>query len=214
MRIIATAIVAAVAASLPGAALGAPARTLDYRITITNLSRADLTPPVWGVHNRRSALFARGAYASRGIGLLAEDGDPSVALSEFRGRPGVRRVAVAGRIPPGRSITLRVRTTTRHLRFSFAAMQVCSNDTFAGVSRLPLPLTETRRVLAVRAWDAGTERNTESAAHVPCLGAHNVGPDERRRIARDPTIRGIADLSKARQGWDTAIARLVVRRVR
>ena len=214
MRIISTAIVAAVAASLPGAALGAPARTLDYRITITNLSRADLTPPVWGVHNRRSALFARGAYASPGIGLLAEDGDPSVAMNEFRGKPGVRRVAVASRIAPGRSITLRIRTTTRHLQFSFAAMQVCSNDTFAGVSRLPLPLTKKRRVVAVRAWDAGTERNTESAAHVPCLGAHNVGPDERRRITRDPTIRGIADLSKARQGWDTAIARLVVRRVR
>ena len=189
-------------------------RPLEYRVTITNLSRADLTPPVWAVHDRRASLFRQGRFATPGISALAEDGVTAIALSEMRRRRGVRRAAVAGRIAPGRAITIRVRTSTRHRRFSFASMQVCSNDTFAGINRLALPLRPRRRVIAIRAYDAGTERNTESAAHVPCLGAHGVGPSERRRIARNPRIRGIADLRADRHGWGRVIARLVVRRVR
>ncbi|MDH3226334.1 MAG: spondin domain-containing protein [Thermoleophilia bacterium] len=203
----------AAALALPALAMGA-SKPLEYRITIKNLSKADLTPAVWGVHDRRANLFRRGRFASTGVSQLAEDGVTAIALAEFRRKKGVRRAAVSNRIAPGRSITLRVRTTTRHRRFSFASMQVCSNDTFAGVNKLALPLKSRRRVLDVRAYDAGTERNTESAAHVPCLGAHGVGPTERRRITRDPRIRGIADLRNSRHGWNRTIARMTIRRVK
>lgn len=213
-RYITAALVAGLAAALlPAGAMGA-AKPLEYRVTIKNLSRADLTPPVWAVHDKRSALFQRGRFASRGIALLAEDGDPFLARSDFRRKRGVRSVRVANRIAPGRSITIRVRTTTRHRRFSFAAMQVCSNDTFAGVSRLPLPVKQKRRVVNVRAYDAGSERNTERASHVPCLGAHGVGPTERKKVTRDPRIRGIGDLDNARQGWGKNIARMTIKRVK
>ena len=181
---------------------------------VSRCLEADLTPAVWGVHDRRANLFRRGRFASEGISELAEDGVTFIAESEFRRKRGVRRVGVSNRIAPGRSITIRVRTTTRHRRFSFASMQVCSNDTFAGINKLALPLKKKRRVVNIRAYDAGTERNTESAAHVPCLGAHGVGPSERKRIKRDPQIRGIADLRKSQHGWNRTIARMVIRRVK
>jgi hypothetical protein len=194
--------------------MGAP-KPLEYRITIKNLSKADLTPAVYGVHDRRANLFRTGRFASRGIAELAEDGDASIALAELKRKRFVRTASVSSRIAPRRSITIRVRTTTSHRRFSFASMQVCSNDTFAGVNSLALPLKKKRnRVVNVRAYDAGSERNTESAAHVPCLGAHGVGPSERRRITRDSTIRGVADLRNAEHGWNRTIARMTIRRVK
>jgi hypothetical protein len=199
---------------VPALPATAAPRPLEYRITIINLSRADLTPAVYGVHDRRASLFRRGRFATPGIALLAEDGVTSVAAAELRRKRGVRQVGVSNRIARGRSITLRVRTTSRHRRFSFASMAVCSNDTFAGLNKIALPVRPRRRVINVRAFDAGSERNTESAAHVPCLGAHGVGPSERRRIAAGSRIRGIADLVNHRHGWGRYIARVVIRRVK
>ena len=98
-------------------------------------------------------------------------------------------------------------------------MLVCSNDAFAGQSSYPLPLRRNGRTrfavrINARAYDAGTEVNNELSSAVPCLGAHNVGPDENRRIRRHPGIQGNGDLSVARHDWGSTAARVTIRRVR
>lgn len=188
---------------------------LRFRVTIRNLGRAELTSVVYAVHNRSARLFRLGKKASPGLSVLAEDGATSRLLAEARGKRGVGSANVGPRISPRRSASFEFTTTRRHLRLSWATMQVCSNDTFAGQSaiRLPARKVAARKVLRVRALDAGTEQNTESTAHVPCLGAHNVGPSESDVVRRSPGIQGIADLDNATQGWGRFLARVTIRRI-
>ncbi len=190
---------------------------LSFQVTIKNLSKADLTPVVFGVHNRSAKLFQVGKRATPGIAELAKDGGTALAAQELRRQRGVRKksVGVASRIAPGRTVRFTVETTRRHLRLSWASMAVCSNDTFAGQSGARLPAAKVGAVkrINVRAHDAGAEQNSESARDVPCLGAHGVGPKEMKAITLSGGITGKADLSKAQHGWGRFIARVTVKRV-
>ncbi|MGI9658646.1 MAG: spondin domain-containing protein [Gaiellaceae bacterium] len=193
----------------------AGAKSFTFQITIRNLGRADLTSPVYAVHNKSARLFRVGKKASPGLGALAEDGVTSQLLAEARRKRGVGQADVGPRIAPRKSASFRVTTTSKHLRLSWGSMQVCSNDTFVGQSaaRLPARKVGARKVIRLRALDAGTEQNTESANDVPCLGAHNVGPSESKVVRRSPGIKGIADLNNASQGWGRFLARVIIKRV-
>lgn len=219
MRISLTLLAGAVAA---GALIAAPAAMaaptkLEYKVTVSNKAKSDLTGIVWATGDRRANLFRVGRRASRGLAVLAEDGVNDRLISEFRRKKGSRAANVGPRVRAGRSSTFRVRTTTRHRRLSLASMAVCSNDTFLGANKIVLPLKKgkkNRRVIRVRALDAGSERNTETAAHVPCLGAHFVGQAERGKVRRSRGIRGNGDLTQAEHGWGKFIGVVVITRVR
>lgn len=204
----------AVSVTTPDASAAAKLR---FHVTIKNLSKADLTPVVFGVHNRSAKLFRVGKPATPGIAELAKDGGTALAAQELRRQRGVRKksVGVASRISPGGTVRFTIATTKRHLRLSWASMAVCSNDTFAGQSGLRLPAARVGAVKRInaRAYDAGAERNSESARDVPCLGAHGVGPREMKAIRLSSGITGRADLSKAQHGWGRFIARVTVKRV-
>jgi hypothetical protein len=81
---------AASATATANAAASATAKagqqTYVFKVTIRNLGRADLTSPVYAVHNRSFRLFQLGKKASPGIANLAEDGATSGALAEARGK--------------------------------------------------------------------------------------------------------------------------------
>ena len=200
-------------AATPAATDGA--RTFTFRVTIRNLGRADLTSPVYAVHNRSARLFRLSKKASFGLAALAEDGVTSLLLAEARAKRGVGQAAVGPRIAPRRSASFNFTTTAKHLRPSWASMEVCSNDAFAGqmAARLPARKVGARKVLRLCATDAGSERNTEDDRHVPCLGARNVGPDERKNVRRHPGIKNIADRNNATQGWGGFLARVTTRRI-
>ena len=193
----------------------AGAKSFTFQVTIRNLGRADLTSVVYAVHNKSARLFRIGKKASAGLSALAEDGATSRLLAEARRKRGVGQADVGPRIPPRKSASFRITTTTKHLRLSWGSMQVCSNDSFAGQSaaRLPAKKVGARKVVRLRALDAGTERNTESGNDVPCLGAHNVGPSESEVVRRSPGIKDIADLNNASQGWGRFLARVTIKRV-
>jgi hypothetical protein len=167
------------------------------------------------VHNRSARLFRLGKKASSGLAALAEDGVTSLLLAEARAKRGVGQAAVGPRIAPRRSASFKFTTTAKHLRLSWASMEVCSNDAFAGqtAARLPARKVGARKVLRLRALDAGSEPNTEDDRHIPCLGAHNVGPDERKNVRRHPGIKNIADRNNATQGWGGFLARVTIRRI-
>lgn len=210
---LATATSAAMLAALPAGAGAAPT-PLTYRITVTNLTPSDLTPIAVVAHDRRTTVWRTGRRASRGLAELAQDGRTSRLLSEARGKPGVRRTISAPRVAPRRSTTFRLRTTTAARRLTLATMLVCTNDGFTGVSSRELPLRNGkpgRATWTVSAYDAGSERNTESDAHVPCLGAHGVGISTRSSVKRHPGVSGRGDLSRATHGWGRYAARITVR---
>ncbi len=185
-------------------------QTYVFKVTIRNLGRADLTSPVYAVHNRSFRLFRLGKKASPGIADLAEDGATSGALAEARGKRGVGQANIGPRIAARRSASFRITTTSKHLRLSWAAMQICTNDVMAAQSNAKLLALKVgaRRVVRIRALDAGSEQNTESRAHVPCLGTHNVGPNENGVVKRSKGIRGRGDVVNATQGWGKFLARV------
>jgi hypothetical protein len=207
------------AAVLAGVAAQASAATsLTYRVTVLNRTPDGLTPLVYGVHDQRAHLWRKGRRATAGTGLLARDGDTRTALAELSRRRGVRNAGVTDEIASGRSLTFTVRTTPGYRRLSWASMLKCTNDGFTGVDSHALPMrVKGKSRFTIRrnipAYDAGVEVNDESAASVPCLGAHGVGRDEALNIRKHPGIRGNDDLARASHGWGTAAARLTIRRI-
>lgn len=186
---------------------------LSYRVTIKNLTPNDLTPVAVVVHDKRATIWRNGGRGSRGLDVLARDGVTGRLLSEARRKRGVRSTFTTSRIAPGRSISFRIDTRSGQRRLSWASMLVATNDGFAGQSGLALPVRRGKaagRAVRVPAWDAGAERNTESSAHVPSLGAHFLGPGENRRVRRHPGIRGDNDVP-ASEAWGEFAARIVIR---
>lgn len=200
-------------------AAGAPAAgARAWQVSITNLTPAGSQPftgPLLAVHSRRARVWREGRLARRGVWKIAEDGDTSILEEALMDRRGVGHVLVAGRsIAPGRTRRYRVRARGRFDRLSIVTMLVNTNDGFTGVDSLRL--RGGARTLRAFAYDAGSERNSESRAFVPgpCCGSHLARDPERRPIRRHPGISGRADVSARRYGWTGPVARIRVRPVR
>ncbi len=203
---------AAVLASA-GASSAMAATPLNYKVTVVNTTPNSLTPLVVSVGNKRGHLWRSGRRASPGLAELAKDGGTSQLEAEAERRRGIRQVFTTRRIAPGGRVTFRVRTNNGTRRLSWATMLVSTNDAFVGQNNYALPVRRGkagRADLRIRAYDAGAERNTESAAHVPGLGAHGVGPSERRNVRPHPGIRGNNDVP-ASQDWGRFAARVIIR---
>jgi hypothetical protein len=204
-----------------------------YDVTITNLTASQpFSPGVIITHHRRAKLFAVGARASEGIRLIAENGDPAVAVNEQTGRRGVFDVVtVAAPIgclgcpgPFGSSATYRVRARAGADRLSLAIMLICTNDGFTGVHGVELPDGFRPVAFLTAGYDAGTEANDERSTSIvdPCFA---IGPtagaaDGNARtatagvIVRHAGTQGGADLAAATHGWQDPVARITVQRVR
>lgn len=179
---------------------------LTFEITVRNSSGGTaypglLTPVVWALHGESVSLFATGAPASAELERLAEDGDASPLSTALGSIDAVRDSGVAntpigaegpGPLTPGGAYTFEVTGDAEHPYLSIASMVVPSNDTFiafdpSGV-RLVAEAGEARSAeeiaadirSALRAWDAGTERNQSGAA----------GPDQAPRQTAPDTGAG------------------------
>jgi len=71
---------------------------------------------------------------------------------------------------------------------SFASMLVCTNDGFAGIDSVKLPIKQ--KTIYAEAYDARTEMNTEDFADMvpPCQGAIGVTSDDEGTGASNPAI--------------------------
>jgi hypothetical protein len=157
-------------------------RVRVYEVTITNLTGGQpLTPPLIATHRRPIHVFSVGEAASLGIQELAENGNLapleealSAAKHVYAIEIGTTPLVPAG--VPGSamfddaaSYTIESARGAKYL--SFASMLICTNDGFAGLDavRLPRHLGRTMTVYG-KAYDAGTEINTEDFADIvpPC----------------------------------------------
>ena len=209
-----------------------------YRITVHNLAPGQpLTPPIATAHSRDVRVFQRNALASPELEAIAEDGDSGPLAALLGGLDEVTDVASAGAplTPRGTvvgdfndTVVFEI-TGTPGDRLSLASMLVCSNDGFAGLDRVALPVWGMRYYWA-KGYDAGTEDNTELSGDIvdPCsllgpLPLPNdpdgnedaaVDTDPQDKIRRHSGIMGGGDLSATDHGWRGAVALIKVERLR
>ena len=175
---------------LLGAAL--PAAALTVKVSITNNSSAGgvtLTPLYTAFHDGTFDAFNVGEAASRGLELLAEDGDASrIAGERMMSHPGSTGAVIAAPqgfadapvIEPGEtsSVNITLDPTTQSY-FSYLSMILPSNDQFIGNDD-PTAYqlfdaagnflgNQTIAVTGLSAYDAGTEQNIGDGA--PFQGA-------------------------------------------
>lgn len=199
-----------------------------YDVTITNLTTGQpLSPAIVVTHGPRVSLLSMGSVASAGIRAIAEDGDPSVAFGMLYGAPGVHDVVATAapvhRIggPGPTALTVQITGDAEKRLISVATMLICTNDGFAGVRNIPLPMDNTPVTVYAQAYDAGTERNTERDGDIvsPCFG---IGPaagsggggrvGEQLRVRLHPGMDGPRALSASLHGWTGPVAMVTIQR--
>ena len=198
-----------------------------YEITFENLTGGQyFTPPNYAVHDRHADIFSRRRAASAGLQAVAENGDVPALAAELTAKIDDQGLGLsgvgpaAGPIGPGESITFSV--TSEEQRLSIASMVVCSNDGFAGLDSKRLPRHDGQtRTYYLRAYDAGTEINTEIRGDlVPApfcgegMGTTETNPElaENGVVRRHRGIKGVGDLDPSVFGWHGPVVKVTVTR--
>lgn len=196
-----------------------------YEVTYRNITDGQyLTPPNFVAHNRDIDVFSVGQAASPGLQAVAENGAVPVLAAEIehriQGHTATSGVGADGPIGPGEEVSFEF--TTEATRLSVVSMIVCTNDGFAGLDSARLPRRDgTSRNRLLRAYDAGTEINTEMRSDiVPAPfcgdgpGTDQSNPDLAQNgvVRRHRTLQGIGDLDPALD-WSGPVAEITVTRV-
>ncbi|MDH5618942.1 MAG: spondin domain-containing protein [Gammaproteobacteria bacterium] len=151
-----------------------PPAMATFEVTVDNLTNAQPLSPVAVIaHATGYHVFSVGSAATAGLEEQAEGGDNMALLAEAGADGDVRATASgAGPIGPGGTETITIEvleSDVATLRISTSSMLVNTNDAIAAldavdVSTLAAGTSMTWRTIA---YDAGTEANTEEAAHIP-----------------------------------------------
>ena len=210
-------------------------RGFRYEVTLENLAATQpVSPPVAITHFFNPRLFAPGFMASPGLEAVAENGDPSLLVEELTGDRNVTEVVNVGvpLTPHGQTVGSFTDSVTFEIvglggdRLSIVGMLICTNDGLVGGNRLTLPRHGGTRTFNLRAYDAGTELNTELSTDIvdPCSvlgpvvlngdnnGNNNDGIEENRPVKPHRGIVGDADLLPA-HNWDNPVATLTITRI-
>jgi hypothetical protein len=201
---------------------GVPRWVQTYEVVIENLTPATaegasqpFSPPILATHRRDFQVFRPGAFASVELAQVAQDAvnGPMIDLLEDSHR--VFDVASGDApIPPGGQARYEIQAAAGKRRLSAVFMLVNTNDGFGGLEGARLPIRG-ERVYWVKAWDAGSELNTEAKADIPgpCCGSPLHGTPTHERIMRHPGILGTGDLDPAVYGWSEPVAKVTIRRI-
>lgn len=218
-RFLAASVLGAASLALVAASTTAsPSAAATYQVTVTNLTRSQIMSPVLAAaHDDTVRMFEPGQPASAELGLLAEEGDPSMLSALLAGASGVSSQDVgAGMLLPGKTETLTLTVIDGARSLSLASMIVSTNDSFAGLDSYPLPASGSVRVDAL-AWDAGTEFDSESCAFIPgppcgSAGAHDPAAAEGFVHVSDG-IHGIGNVPVEVYDWRGPVARVTITRL-
>jgi hypothetical protein len=195
-----------------------PGEEAHYEITLENLAPATgpgasqpVSPPVLVTHKPPLRLFKLNSFASDELRYIAEDAVNDPMLNLLGQSDDVFDVVVGGLIFPGTSATYYITAKRGYHKLSMVTMLVNTNDAFTGVDKLNLPANGSQEYY-LRAYDAGTEQNTESAAHIPgpCCGNPLVRVPTQERVQYHEGIQGDGDLDPQTYGWNEPVAKLTV----
>ncbi|UCF38960.1 MAG: spondin domain-containing protein [Acidobacteriota bacterium] len=208
----------------------AQANQLTIEVEITNLTKGQIfSPGVVALHTAWSEpIFRVGSPSSEELAGVAEDAilDPLVARLESD--PDVAMVGVIQGenvvILPGETATIRFAPAEgrKARRLSLVGMLVTTNDAFYGLNSVAigspfLAQTGTRKTedFYALAYDAGSERNTETCDSIPGPPCGNpmvrVTDGAEGYVYVHSGIHGSGDLSPAEYDWNNPVAKVVVR---
>ncbi len=196
--------------------------TANYEIIVENMTPATgpgasqpFSQPILATHKRNMHIFRPWRHASDELAQVAEDAVSGPLVDLLNGSSRVHAVAMGGDvILPGGDLHLEIeaRSSARYLSLVF--MLVNTNDAFGGLDGVRLP-RHGEKIYYVKAWDAGSERNTELATDIPgpCCGSPGMGTDEHKVVRRHRGIMGVGDLDPETYGWEGRVAKVTVRRL-
>lgn len=207
-----------------------PPAMATFAVTVNNLTNAQPLSPIAVIaHQDTFPVFEIGSPASPGLETLAEGGDNSALLAEANGVAGIGdTVSGAAPIGPAGSETVNVsfaETAQALMTISVSTMLVNTNDAITGVNAIPLAGMQVGDRVTVQsiAYDAGTEANTEAAAHIPGPAGGGEGFNAARddladRVAMHPGIVGqddgfaSSDLGEQHR-FDNPVAEITIERL-
>jgi hypothetical protein len=168
---------------------------VSYELTVTNLTTAQpLSPLAVALHDTTYTMWSAGSSASNGLELLSEGGDNTELLSEAATHT-TATASGGGVIAPGQSESIFIEADGMNgLVLSFATMLVNTNDGFTGINAINVSDMEvgSNQRLFLKAYDAGTEANSELASTVPGPAAggegYNQDRDDRDSVGGHPGV--------------------------
>jgi len=148
-------------------------QSMNYQVEVYNLTSGQpLTPLAAILHKPGYAPWMLGASASVGMETIAESGDSSTLISEAESNMNYITSMTSSNGPflPGSSESVTVTSeNSDDLHLSLVSMLANTNDAFTGISNLNLENLEKGEKISLymSAYDAGTEKNTESLGTLP-----------------------------------------------
>ena len=195
-------------------------KSVQYEVTITNLTRAQLfTPILVASHRRGVQIFELGSSASVELSALAEGGDVAPLTAALEANHKVIDVAnSAGLLNPGASVTVTVSASHGAKEISLASMMIPTNDSFIALNGVSAPKKGKTTVYYSPGYDAGSEPNDESCLNIPgpvCGGeGGSPGAGGEGYVHVSAGIQGIADLASDAYDWRNPTAKIVITRVK
>jgi len=198
--------------------VAAMSQAVQFRLEWTNHGPQAQSPLFWAASDATFDIFSLGGTASAGIEAIAEGGDtaPMLAIASGAGA-AVQDFGVLGGGPlmPGNTLSTIIDIDAGSDYFSFASMLGQTNDGFIGesVSSMGLrlfngnvPLGFSVNIYGARAWDAGTEKNTQNASDLGFLGgsgspAEDFGFTTIR--VHETIVPGVGDSWQLMPDWTT-----------
>ncbi|MDX1540806.1 MAG: spondin domain-containing protein [Geminicoccaceae bacterium] len=173
-----------------------------YELVIENTNRGqNFSPPVIVLHRAGYRMFEVGEPPSVALWRVAEDG----STTEFQALrdPDIDRVMVGRSVHRRRSpVFTTIFEAPADRVISLIAMLTLTNDGFIAARAVELPAAVGASVAApLRAYDAGSEANTESCEHVPCeVHGRRMTEGAEGVVRPHAGIRGDGDIALSR-GW-------------
>ncbi|MEM7254843.1 MAG: spondin domain-containing protein [Pseudomonadota bacterium] len=194
------------------------AHARNFLVTIKNITPNQIFTPILVVAHRPSLkLITLGEPARDGIAEVAEGGDtgPLADALAATGQVGDMQ-SVGGLLGPGESATVEIAASWRRNRaISLVGMLLPTNDGMVVLNGAQVPRYG-KRVLAVRAYDAGTEFNDQLCANIPgggACGGEGFNPEDGEGFVHPhPGIHETGDLTGAEYDWTDPVAIVTIER--
>ena len=185
--------VIALAASLLS---GHAATATDFNVQITNLTNGIFfTPFLVVAHPADTSLFMAGQPASANLQAMAEGGDISGLTADVTAVGAtIAANPAGGLLPPGISANVDMNTDgTSNDALSIVAMLLPTNDGFAGLNAVTIPMMPGTYVFDLPAYDSGTEANDELVTGGGAPGVAGIPADPGATTGTGGTGAAMAD---------------------
>lgn len=187
-------------------------------ITFQNMMpEAILTPPIFATdrHGCNVSFFEVGEFASSELEELAEGGNTTPLAVLFMNN-GANIVQHNEPLLPGETITIEI-PGNQSSELSIASMLLPTNDGFTGANAMSVrELLRDGGTALLRAYDAGTEGNSELFADIPGPfgGVGYIPGGGEGFVHSHPNLIGGGDADPATYRWGEFVAKISVRVVR